>query len=257
MARDPLRSTLDKLQVDPGASSERPYLEAALRRMGYTEAEIKERLGVEPAKPTEYRIVKPVIETGASRLQSPFEDIAVSFEEPEPVEFDQVEAENAEFQEIQDYSLPATEAPLAEEELLEFDVAFEEVPQAPDETAGMEQKPVKGRRKGDLQWDEEQLPPPGEEVADSLDFSPSSAANLESAARSAPQDYTIDTFGSSQSGAGAGDPRTRVRVRRVRASSRQEAEAKVAGKGRRVIKSIPVDIVERWGPGESREKGSR
>jgi hypothetical protein len=54
----------------------------------------------------------------------------------------------------------------------------------------------------------------------------------------------LDTFGSGDS---PSPNRTRVRVRRVRASSKEEAERKVDGGGRRVIKSIPVDIVERWG----------
>lgn len=253
MARDPLRSTLDNLAVDPAAQSERPYLESALRRMGYTEAEIRERLGAPAptARPTEYRLVKPVVAATKPTLQSPFEDLLpkdLEFSESPPVDFDAVEALNEEFQEVP-VTAPAPEpAPeVLEEEPLEFEefeVIFEEAVPAAAQAA------KKGKGAKGLSWDETQ-------AQAALDANGGEPLDFALEPASGQKDFAIDTFGSSESAADATAPRTRIRVRRVRAGSRSEAEAKVAGKGRRVIKSIPVDIVERWGPGESREKGAR
>lgn len=49
-AADPLRRTLDTYSV-PKDTADRPYLESVLRRLGYTEAEIRAYLGDEPAAP--------------------------------------------------------------------------------------------------------------------------------------------------------------------------------------------------------------
>ncbi|HLF16053.1 MAG TPA: hypothetical protein VI796_01290, partial [Candidatus Thermoplasmatota archaeon] len=48
---DPLRSTLDRLAVDPSARADRPYLESVLRRLGYSEVEIQTYLGTSPGMP--------------------------------------------------------------------------------------------------------------------------------------------------------------------------------------------------------------
>jgi len=45
MSHDPLRTTLDQLALDPDAGADRHYLETVLRRLGYSEAEIRKVLG--------------------------------------------------------------------------------------------------------------------------------------------------------------------------------------------------------------------
>jgi len=47
MSRDPLRSTLDHLALDPDAGADRHYLVSVLRRLGYSEAEIRQIVGDE------------------------------------------------------------------------------------------------------------------------------------------------------------------------------------------------------------------
>ncbi|HET6398724.1 MAG TPA: hypothetical protein VFH47_04145 [Candidatus Thermoplasmatota archaeon] len=42
---DPVRNTIDTLRVDPSAREDRPYLETMLRRLGYSESEIRQALG--------------------------------------------------------------------------------------------------------------------------------------------------------------------------------------------------------------------
>ena len=214
---DPLRSTLDNLELDPRSEADRPYLVAMLRRLGYTERDIEEVIrtgkmpaaapaasdGLAPAR--DYKIVVPASDTrfaldstGTAGSDSPFEDLErVEFEDPSnDVEFETVDetaAEDAAQSEPTWEEAPVEELPL-------------------DEQASAERAPD-----GD----------------DSLDTAP------------------IDTFGTEGS---PGVPRTRVRVRRVRAASKEEAERKVSGSGRNVIKSVPVDIVERWGAGEKAKK---
>jgi hypothetical protein len=240
---DPLRSTLDNLELDPRSEADRPYLVAMLRRLGYTERQIEEvvRTGKMPegapapddglAPPRDYRLVVPArdtrfeLDTAGSvspGTDAPFEDLQrLEFEAP---------AEELEFE-------PVTE------ELAEFEPA-----PAPDERGeGMEWQDVDALPPEDQAWTatEEGAPAEGgpEDEAQPLQEQPASF-----------DEGAIDTFGNPNAGAG-GEPRTRVRVRRVRAGSREEAERKVAGEGRNVIKSVPVDIVERWGPNaESKAK---
>ena len=253
MARDPLRSTLDNLSVDPEAASDRPYLEAALRRMGYSEQEIQHRLGapVAPApEPTEYRLVKLVTRasTGPGST-SPFEDLTsnfeevpdVAFEEMQPTEFDEVKRgdEDLSFEEVIEAPAESDEVrfpqirpadePIEEEvQPIEEEVQFEEL--GPGEEAP-------GKPRQGLSWEETQQQELAErQAADDAELLPG-------------EEVPLDQIGQSPD---SGGERTRVRVRRVRAGSRQEAEDKVKGGGRRVIKSIPVDIVERWGQAEPR-----
>jgi hypothetical protein len=234
---DPLRSTLDNLQLDPRSEADRPYLVAMLRRLGYTERQIDEvvRTGEMPteapaqqpddglAPPRDYRLVVPArdsrfeLESAAPpATDSPFEDLErVEFESPpEEVEFETV-------------------------------TEFEPAPDERAESPGGE----------DLQWQDADTGEPvpedaawqtTEEGAPEEGFG--GGALQEQAAGPAPsfEEGAIDTFGNPDASM-AGGPKTRVRVRRVRAASREEAERKVAGEGRNVIKSVPVDIVERWG----------
>jgi hypothetical protein len=99
---DPLRSTLDNLQLDPRSEADRPYLVAMLRRLGYTERQIEEvvRTGQMPdaapaddglAPPRDYRLVVPARDTrfaldntgSAAATDAPFEDLErVEFEDP-------------------------------------------------------------------------------------------------------------------------------------------------------------------------------
>src|ERR1041385_535101 len=95
---DPLRSTLDNLELDPSSAADRPYLVAMLRRLGYTERDIEEvvRTGKMPAAPPsapagvpEYRLVVPARDSrfaldnaGAAGSDAPFEDLErVEFED--------------------------------------------------------------------------------------------------------------------------------------------------------------------------------
>lgn len=212
MARDSLRAALDELRADP-AAADRTYLEAMLRRLGYTEREIREELGpvaeATPAAPApdlpptrEYRLVLPAKESTfwvgdgspAPRNDAPFEAL-------ERVEFEEVAGDDQPVE-----AATWTDAPLEEPQQLEAEeVVAQEFEEAPVQEFAV---------------DPEAAP---------LDETP------------------IDNFGGPDIDT---KPRTRVRMRRVRASSKEEAEAKVATDSRRVIKSIPVDIVERWGPNE-------
>lgn len=222
---DPLRSTLDNLELDPRSEADRPYLVAMLRRLGYTERDIEEVLrtgkmpAAAPAQPDglaparDYKLVVPSRDTsfalesagGAPATDAPFEDLErVEFESPEhDVEFEPVEE------------------PVAAEPTWE------------------EAAPAEG---------EEWQPLAAEEGAEgeAAEETEEQRALREQAERDAAFAATpIDTFGDPD--AQVAPSKTRVRVRRVRASSKEEAERKVAGKGRTVIKSVPVDIVERWG----------
>ncbi|HUR26534.1 MAG TPA: hypothetical protein VM327_11025 [Candidatus Thermoplasmatota archaeon] len=229
---DPLRSTLDNLQLDPRSAADRPYLVAMLRRLGYTEREIDEvvRTGVMPsqapaddglAPAREYRLVVPsgdsrfaLDNTGAAAGDAPFEDLErVEFEDPSnDVVFESVgDGEDLQWQD-------------------------EDQPGAPDERAGE-----------GLEWQDTQAQ--GEQ--DAARALEEEAAALR-AAEPGFEEGTIDTFGNPDA-VGARAP-TRVRVRRIRAASKEEAERKVSGGGRHVIKSVPVDIVERWGPGGDKAK---
>jgi hypothetical protein len=221
---DPLRSTLDNLQLDPSSAADRPYLVAMLRRLGYTEREIDEVVrtgkmpaaapaaddGMAPAR--DYRLVIPARDSrfaldnvGSSGSESPFEDLeTVEFEDPS-----------------QD---------------LEFT--------APTEGGDAESEEAAAAREG-LEWQDTQSPEALAAAAAAAAAPDERTADATATGADAGFDESaIDTFGGADV---AGRDRTRVRVRRVRAASREDAERKVAGAGRKVIKSVPVDIVERWG----------
>ncbi len=252
MARDSLRSTLDDLKLGPEAAKDRPYLEAMLRRLGYTETEIRAELGpaieadpqpaeappaaaaadgLAPAR--EYRLVVPARESvfsfappegahaaGAQGADSPFEAFErVEFEPAgaaeEVVEFEEAPPEEGEPLEFLEEPAPAEagSGPVQEMEAQEF-----------------EEAPLQEFQEADVE---------------SLRADDPAAAG---------EDLSLDTFGADVDA----KPKTRVRVKRVRAKSKAEAEGKVASSNRKVIKSIPVDIVERWGPGEKdKEKAGK
>lgn len=240
---DPLRSTLDNLQLDPRSAADRPYLVAMLRRLGYTEREIEEvvRTGQMPASAPavddglaparDYRLVVPSDDSrfaldnlGGASTDAPFEDLErVEFEDP---------AEDVVFESV------------GEGDELQWQDTQEQVTAAPDERT-----PAEGEGDETLQWAEAQ-PGEGSEADEKA-----AAEALAAAARAAEPGFeegSIDTFGNPD--AVGSTPRTRVRVRRIRATSKEEAERKVSGGGRNVIKSVPVDIVERWGPGGEKAK---
>jgi hypothetical protein len=227
---DPLRNTLDNLQLDPRSEADRPYLIAMLRRLGYTEREIDEVVrtgkmpatapaddGLAPAR--DYRLVVPASDsrfaldnTGVGSADAPFEDLErVEFEDPaNDVVFETVgEGEELEWQDAQGEELGA-----------------------PDERAAGE----------GLEWQDTQAAEADAAAAAALAESQALAAG---AGEPGFETGSIDTFGNPD--AVGGRSPTRVRVRRIRAGSKEEAERKVAGGGRNVIKSVPVDIVERWG----------
>jgi hypothetical protein len=233
---DPLRSTLDNLQLDPRSEADRPYLIAMLRRLGYTEREIEEvvRTGVLPtqaapvddglAPARDYRLVVPsgdsrfaLDNVGGAAVDAPFEDLErVEFEDP---------SNDVVFESVGDG------------EPLEWQDADSG---APDQRAGE-----------GLEWQETQAgEQPDEGQADAL--AADEAEALRRAAEPGFEEGSIDTFGNPD--AVGARPATRVRVRRIRAASKEEAERKVSGGGRNVIKSVPVDIVERWGPGGDKAK---
>lgn len=227
MARDSLRATLDELRLDESAAHDRPYLEAMLRRLGYTETQIREELGppveatplpaAEPAPAQDFGGDSLLAPAREYRLVVPARESAFSYEDPaaaggpdSPFEA----FERVEFEETQ-----------PEEETVEF---IEE--SAPQE--------LQAQEVGEFQ------------EAEVAEFEEAPVEELQAEEPAAVEDVSIDTFGGPEVSSA---PKTRVRVKRVRAKSKAEAEAKVASANRRVIKSIPVDIVERWGPGDKKE----
>ncbi len=236
MTRDSLRATLDNLQVDPESAQDRPYLEAMLRRLGYTEKEIRDELGPvleadEATEPTpavlerEYRLVVPARESaflleGAGHADAPLEN-RVQFE---LVDDDGVVDEGMEFE-----TLP-------EEGQEGEHVAFETVDESQSEETPSDEAPA---------LDETQSPTDESQAADEATTSEETFPVEEDASM---QDEALETFGDNDV---QPTPKTRVRVKRVRARSRADAESQVATGDRRVIKSVPVDIVERWGDEEA------
>jgi hypothetical protein len=231
MARDSLRATLDELKLDEHSAKERPYLEAMLRRLGYTETEIRAELGppVEadaPAAPQDFTADEDIAPSREYRLVVPARESAFAFESPTTVggpdspfeDFERVEFEES----------PA----------LEETVDFAEVPEpvGPDEAF----ETVEVEPAGAMPLEEFQEAPTQE-------FAEAAVEDLKADEPTAVEDVSIDTFGGPDVDT---QPKTRVRMKRVRAKSIQEAESKVSSGNRRVIKSIPVDIVERWGGAE-------
>ena len=224
---DPLRSTLDNLQLDPRSESDRPYLVAMLRRLGYTEREIEE-----------------VVRTGKMPAAAPADDGMAPARDYRLV----VPSGDSRFA-LDNMGGAATDAPFEDLERVEFedpanDVVFESIPEGgePEWQDSGQGAPDERATEG-LQW---------EETQEAADAQPEELGEGEVLAEGQPQpgepgfdESTIDQFGNPD--AVAKQTRTRVRVRRIRAASKEDAERKVAGGGRNVIKSVPVDIVERWG----------
>jgi hypothetical protein len=249
---DPLRNTLDDLQLDPRSEADRPYLIAMLRRLGYTEREIEEvvRTGVMPeaappaddglAPPRDYRLVVPASDSrfalenvGAAAVDSPFEDLeTVEFEDPSnDVVFESVgEGEELEWQDTTGSGAPDERA----DGTLEWQEAGAEDGSGPAAEA----------REAEAQ--------PEQAGSDAAAWGAAEAEAQRLAAEPGFEEGSIETLGGPD--AVGARPATRVRVRRIRAASKEEAERKVAGGGRTVIKSVPVDIVERWGPGGEKAK---
>ena len=242
MARDSLRATLDDLKLGPEAAKDRPYLEAMLRRLGYTETEIQSELGpaieADPAPAPSSAPAPQAADDGLApareyRLVVPARESAFSFAPPE------------------DYAAPASDSPFEAFERVEFEPTSEEVvefePAEPEEMEAVEFEEVPLAEPSAL----EELPPEPEPVPEEEPLQEFQPADVEELQADEPagqaEDVSLDTFGSGEVDA---KPKTRVRVKRVRAKSKQEAESKVASSSRKVIKSIPVDIVERWGPGD-------
>lgn len=227
MARDSLRATLDELKLDEHSAKERPYLEAMLRRLGYTETEIRAELGppIEadtPALAQDFTADEDIAPSREYRLVVPARESAFAFESPTAVggpdspfeDFERVEFEES----------PA----------LEETVDFAEVADPAESFETVEVEPVAA----------DEMPLEEFQEAPMQEFAEAPVEDLKADEPAAVEDVSIDTFGGPDVDT---QPKTRVRMRRVRAKSMQEAEAKVSSGNRRVIKSIPVDIVERWG----------
>jgi hypothetical protein len=233
---DPLRSTLDNLQLDPRSESDRPYLVAMLRRLGYTEREIEE-----------------VVRTGKMPAAAPADDGLAPARDYRLV----VPSGDSRFA-LDNMGGAATDAPFEDLERLEFedpsnDVVFESVPEG-GETEWQdtdEQSAPDERAKEGLQWEETQAAEGASEGGQSDDDGQALAEGPGQRGDAGFEEGSIDTFGNPDSV--AKQTRTRVRVRRIRAASKEDAERKVAGGGRNVIKSVPVDIVERWGADDKRK----
>jgi hypothetical protein len=252
---DPLRSTLDNLQLDPRSEADRPYLVAMLRRLGYTERQIEEtvRTGRMPAQapapddglapPRDYRLVVPARDTrfelesagAAAATDAPFEDL-------QRLEFEDASQE-VEFEPVGEPTWGA--AASAPDEPAEFEPVAEGQ-EEPWREAGAGGAGSGAPAPEDAAWQTTEEGAPGEGALAEGRGQPGEAAP-------AFEEGAIDTFGGP--GPVEAARKTRVRVRRVRAGSREEAERKVAGEGRNVIKSVPVDIVERWGPGSEARPG--
>ena len=231
MARDSLRATLDELKLDEHSAKERPYLEAMLRRLGYTETEIRAELGppIEadaPALAQDFTADEDIAPSREYRLVVPARESAFAFESPTSVggpdspfeDFERVEFEES----------PA----------LEETVEFAEVPET-TEPADFETVEVESAA--------DAMPLEEFQEAPTQEFTEAAVEDLQADEPTAVEDVSIDTFGGPDVDT---QPKTCVRMKRVRAKSMQEAESKVSSGNRRVIKSIPVDIVERWGGAE-------
>lgn len=238
MARDSLRATLDNLQVDPDSAQERPYLEAMLLRLGYTEKEIREELG-------------PVVESDAPAVVKdavPVGDLLAPSREYRLV----IPARESSFALDNAYAPPGTDSPFEDFERVEF------AETAPDEdTVDFEEIPAPIEESREPAVTELEPLPEVEFIAEAplQEFQEAPVEALKADETGAGMDnVAIDTFGGPDVST---QPKTRVRMKRVRAKSMAEAEAKVAKGGRKVIKSIPVDIVERWGdrPSDKAEPG--
>lgn len=133
MVADSLRSTLDSLELDPSVQEDRHYLITMLRRLGYTEVEIREALGepVEVVEVVEAPVLEPepapepIVETTTVELEYKENNVAVEDfepvvparsgefsvvepeeEEPESVRFEEIHNEEAQFQELRQ-AMPA------------------------------------------------------------------------------------------------------------------------------------------------------
>ena len=249
MARDSLRATLDELKLDERAAADRPYLEAMLRRLGYTDVEIRAELGppVEAPAPAlqqdfggddaiaparEYRLVVPARESAfAFDASQQLDGPDSPFEAFERVEFE----ENPTGEDTVEFAEVSVEEPLAVQEY----APLEEVPQDAMPLEEFQEAPLQEFTQAPVEQEFTEAP------VESLQADEAPAAV---------EDVSIDTFGGPDVDT---QPKTRVRMKRVRAKSMAEAEAKVASGKRRVIKSIPVDIVERWGGAERPASGDK
>ncbi len=312
---DPLRTTLDTLELDPRAQADRPYLISMLRRLGYTESQIEEYLQArgmakapvaEPAPPAarssndgrEYRLVIPAADSQftlaasdapvAPRQDSPFDDLerlefqADGEQDLERLEFQAEGEQDLEFESVvlDETTFSATGAgdgeagpaldeaaaewteggtegvePLGEgETLMELIDEPEPAPEAKPETK-------KERKAREALEALEARGQAAREALERLDARERTARDAREQADAAetwepveaePDSGELFNLGREQSPVAA--PRTRVRMQRVRATSSEDASNKVAGEGRTILKSIPVDIVERWGAPEERRK---
>src|SRR5687767_14424412 len=136
IAHDPLRGTLDTMHVAPDAGAERPYLVSMLRRLGYSETEIREiiRDQQEAPKGTGPREIE-VEYTGPGmrdylRVVAPGQP---GFELNRPGELLEFGSPETEFQVLESEDLVEFEP--YTEELVEFAVPVEEA-QAWDPAAG-------------------------------------------------------------------------------------------------------------------------
>ena len=236
MARDSLRATLDELKIDEHSAKDRPYLEAMLRRLGYTETEIRAELGPPleaDAPPQDFATDDDIAPSREYRLVIPARESAFAFESPTTIggpdspfeDFERVEFEESPaLEETVEFSEVSEMEPLAES--VESVETVEALPEADTADA---------------------MPLEEFQEAPTQEFAEAPVEELTADEPTAVEDVSIDTFGGPDVST---QPKTRVRMKRVRAKSKQEAESKVSSGNRRVIKSIPVDIVERWGGAE-------
>ncbi len=95
---DPLRNTLDHLALDPRAKDDRKYLESMLRRLGYTEVEIRQALGtpVQESRVIELEYRKARSGAGAfTVVEEPEPEPEPAFVEvPEEVHFEETAPED-------------------------------------------------------------------------------------------------------------------------------------------------------------------
>lgn len=103
-ASDPLRNTLDQLALDPRAKDDRKYLVSVLRRLGYSDQEIREALGIEGEEgrliEVEYTGKGPVIVTDHVSAAPPEASGFTVIDEDEP----DFEHDRPVFQEADDWS---------------------------------------------------------------------------------------------------------------------------------------------------------
>lgn len=228
MVADALRSTLDTLQLDPSVQKDRHYLITMLRRLGYTEVEIREALGdyVETHESRE-TVTETHTETKTVELEYNHE-AASEIEDFEPV----TPSRQGGFM-VQDVAEPEPEPEAEEEwEYVEEPVEepIEEFEQVEEEWEEVEDVPRTQFQELDIPeepeeevWEE---PVPATQFQE-LEITQAEQEEVWEELREDPPEPA---------------PGKRVRLKVIRAGSAEEAAEIARSRGDRVVHTVPVTV---------------